>query len=71
MIENVFHLQILQALETETTPSSTAAQCVSSVAILEFSVDEWKQCIPTLVDKVFGNNTTNRSRKSTIEAIGT
>lgn len=71
MIKNVFFfLQILQALGTETSRPSSAAQCVASVAVAELPVNQWSQCIPTLVNKVVADNTTERSRESALEAIG-
>lgn len=60
----------MQALGTETTRPSSAAQCVASVAVAELPVNQWSQCIPTLVNKVVADGTTERSRESALEAIG-
>lgn len=60
----------MQALGTETSRPSSAAQCVASVAVAELPVTQWSQCIPTLVNKVVADNTTERSRESALEAIG-
>lgn len=60
----------MHALETETTSPSSAAQCVASVAVAELPVNQWSQCIPMLVHKVAADGTSERSRKSALEAIG-
>lgn len=60
----------MQALGTETSRPSSAAQCVASVAVAELPVNQWSQCIPTLVNKVVADGTTERSRESALEAIG-
>lgn len=60
----------MQALGTETTRPSSAAQCVASVGVAELPVNQWSQCIPTLVNKVVADGTSERSRESALEAIG-
>lgn len=60
----------MNAIGTETSRPSSAAQCVASVAVAELPVNQWSSCIPTLVNKVVADNTTERSRESALEAIG-
>lgn len=60
----------MEAVGTETSRPSSAAQCVASVAVAELAVNQWEQCIPLLVNKVVADTATERSRIPALEAIG-
>ncbi len=61
---------ILAALGTETIRPSSAAQCVSYMAVAELPVNQWPELIPVLVANVTAANSTEIVREATLEAIG-
>ena len=65
---------MLDAIGTETTRPSSAAQCVAYIAVIELSVGQWQDVIPTLVSQVTGNpaNPTPSEllKEVSLEAIG-
>lgn len=63
-------MQILNALGTENTRPSCAAQCVAYVAVTELPMNRWGVVIETLVNKVVAAGSTEMHRESALEAIG-
>lgn len=65
-----FRFQITDALGTEASRPSSAAQCVACVAVIELPEHQWQTLITTLVSKVVIDGTSERGREAALEAIG-
>ena len=63
--ENVFN-----ALGTETTRPSSAAQCVAYIGVAELPHNLWPDLIPKMTQNVTNPNSTEMMKESTLEAIG-
>lgn len=61
---------ILDAIGTEDTRPSSAAQCVAYVAVAELPVGQWNELIPGLVENVVNPASTEMKKEATLEAIG-
>ncbi|XP_073825652.1 importin subunit beta Fs(2)Ket [Musca autumnalis] len=61
---------ILDALGTENTRPSCAAQCVAYVAVAELPINRWGMLIQTLVNKVVNAGSSEMDREAALEAIG-
>ncbi|VDN98526.1 unnamed protein product [Rodentolepis nana] len=67
---NYIKTRCLEALGTETTAHSTAAQCVAHIACAEIPSNRWPDLLTKLVYNVTNPNSTESLKHSTIEAIG-
>ncbi|XP_034670181.1 importin subunit beta [Drosophila subobscura] len=69
-IRELIKNNILNALGTENTRPSCAAQCVAYVAVIELPINRWPMVIQTLVNKVVSEGSSEMHRESALEAIG-
>ncbi|KAL3309364.1 Importin subunit beta-1, partial [Cichlidogyrus casuarinus] len=60
----------LNALATEKSGHSTAAQCVAYMACIELPQGQWGDMMPKLIDGVINEASSNRLRLAALEAIG-
>lgn len=60
----------MQALGTENTRPSCAAQCVAYVAVTELPINRWGILIQTLVNKVVNEASSDMDREAALETIG-
>lgn len=60
----------MNAIGTENSRPSSAAQCVAYVAVAELSVGQWNDLIPMLVENVVNAQSTELKKEATLEAIG-
>lgn len=60
----------MEALGTEQSRPSSAAQCVAYVGVTELPVGEWNFLINALVHNVVDDKSTEWQREATLEAIG-
>ncbi|OWR52529.1 importin subunit beta-1 isoform X1 [Danaus plexippus] len=61
---------ILAAIGTESNRPSSAAQCVAYVAVAELGVGQWNDLIPTLVENVVNEQSSELKKEASLEAIG-
>ncbi|XP_013114231.1 importin subunit beta [Stomoxys calcitrans] len=69
-IKEYIKKNILDALGTENTRPSCAAQCVAYVAVTELPINRWGILIQTLVNKVVNEGSSEMDREAALEAIG-
>lgn len=69
-IRDYIKKNILDALGTENSRPSSAAQCVAYVAVTELPVGQWNYLIDALVNNVVHDKSTEIQREATLEAIG-
>lgn len=69
-IRDYIKKNIVEALGTETSRPSSAAQCVAYVAVAELPQGRWPSLINTLVNNVVQTNSTEMQKEATLEAIG-
>lgn len=69
-IRDYIKKNILDALGTENSRPSSAAQCVAYVAVTELPVGHWNYLINALVNNVVNEKSTENQREATLEAIG-
>uniref|UniRef100_A0A2P2HWX4 Importin subunit beta-1-like n=1 Tax=Hirondellea gigas TaxID=1518452 RepID=A0A2P2HWX4_9CRUS len=61
---------VLEALGTEQTRPSSAAQCVAYIAVTELPVQQWPEVMERLVMNVTAVGATDGIKEATLEAIG-
>ncbi|XP_026469078.1 importin subunit beta isoform X2 [Ctenocephalides felis] len=69
-VRNYIKKNILQALGTENSRPSSAAQCVAYMAVAELPVGQWPDLIKCLVDSVVVPSSTEMQKVASLEAIG-
>ncbi|XP_054155376.1 importin subunit beta-1-like [Oppia nitens] len=61
---------VINALGTEQSRPSSAAQCVAYIGVAELPHNFWPELIPILTQNVTNANSTEMMKESTLEAIG-
>lgn len=61
---------MLEALGTEKTRPSQAAQCVASIACIDIPRNEWPEVIEKLAENVTDSNSTELLKESSLLALG-
>ncbi len=69
-VRNYIKQNVVNALGTENSRPSSAAQCVACIAIAELPQNLWPELIPLLTQNVTNPNSTERVKESTLTAIG-
>ena len=62
--------QVVQALGTEASRPSSAAQVIAGIACAEIPLQQWPDLVPKLVQSVTNQGSTETLKEAALEAIG-
>ncbi len=69
-VRNYIKQNVVNALGTENSRPSSAAQCVAYIAVAELPQNLWPDLMPLLTQNVTNPSSTEMMKESTLEAIG-
>jgi importin subunit beta-1 len=69
-VRNYIKQNVVNALGTENSRPSSAAQCVAYIAVAELPQNLWPDLMPLLTQNVTNLSSTEMMKESTLEAIG-